>query len=48
MPEVIPSEENINAIVGMGFSRQQAVQALRMTGDDLNAAVNSLLAATDE
>jgi hypothetical protein len=24
------------------------VQALRMTGDDLNAAVNSLLAATDE
>jgi len=38
-----PSEEAINALMGMGFDREAVVQALRSSGNNLEAAANVLL-----
>jgi len=40
---VSASETDINAIVGMGFSRTQAVEALRKFNNNLMCAVDSLI-----
>ncbi|KAK2956282.1 putative DNA damage-inducible protein 1 [Blattamonas nauphoetae] len=36
------SEENLKALLDMGFDREQAIQALRQTKDDLDAAIELL------
>jgi len=33
----------VSVIVAMGFSQQEAIDALQKNGDDLSSAVNSLL-----
>jgi hypothetical protein len=38
-----PSEENINALIQMGFTREIAIAVLMATNNDLNMALNSLL-----
>lgn len=43
-----PSEPNIAALEGMGFSRQRAMQALSETGDSVDLAVAVLIAGADE
>jgi hypothetical protein len=42
-PAVEPSEDNIAALVAMGFGADEAADALRRTGDDPEAAVGELL-----
>lgn len=37
------SESNIDSILSMGFSRAQAIEALRINRDNLEQAVNFLL-----
>ncbi len=41
--QAAPSEENINALIAMGFSREVAISVLLACGNDLNLALNSLL-----
>jgi len=38
-----PSEENITTLMGMGFTREEAVNALTQTRNNLNAASNVLI-----
>jgi hypothetical protein len=38
-----PSEENVNAIVELGFTSGQAIDALSANGDDLQKAIDSLV-----
>eukprot|EP00602_Paraphysomonas_sp_CaronLab_P003754 CAMPEP_0185034908 /NCGR_PEP_ID=MMETSP1103-20130426/25333_1 /TAXON_ID=36769 /ORGANISM="Paraphysomonas bandaiensis, Strain Caron Lab Isolate" /LENGTH=234 /DNA_ID=CAMNT_0027571753 /DNA_START=224 /DNA_END=928 /DNA_ORIENTATION=- len=42
-----PSEEDIQSIVNLGFERQQAINALRLTGNNVEAAANNLFSGTD-
>jgi UBA/TS-N domain len=41
--EEAPSEENVNFLTGMGFSRERVVRALQTTGNNVEAATNLLL-----
>ena len=43
MPVVEPSQENVAQIVAMGFSEERAVDALRSTQNNVEAAVGRLL-----
>jgi Holliday junction resolvasome RuvABC DNA-binding subunit len=38
-----PTEENISALVNMGFDRDSVVRALLSTNNDMEAAANQLL-----
>ena len=40
---VEPSPSDVAQLIGMGFDRQMAVDALRASGGDLTAATNRLL-----
>jgi len=40
---VLPSEEAIETLMGMGFDRNAVIQALQSTGNNMEAAANSLL-----
>eukprot|EP01135_Chromosphaera_perkinsii_P008950 Nk52_evm1s1537 gene=Nk52_evmTU1s1537 len=42
-PQVEPLEEHVEAITSMGFTREQAQQALRRANNNLQAATNALL-----
>ena len=43
MPVVEPTEENIAAIIDMGFTRERAAAALRATQNNVEAAVGRLI-----
>lgn len=39
----VPSEENVNVLTSMGFSRERVVRALQTTGNNVEAATTLLL-----
>lgn len=38
-----PSEDTIEVLMGMGYGREQVVEALQLNGNDVNRAAEHLL-----